>query len=405
MKIILLGLLIANLLSCRAITGTDTPSAINGYSDRRLYVNDAAKNDSLKHSIIDYGIRLVLQPNITYNLSLIGSKQNSDQLTLYTLDNGGTEEYVKPSPVTDGTKQFFEFTSHQSAAQFFVAKVTPQNRSLLLNDLTKVTLTALPAVNKDTLFIDLLFINQLTGLTSNAQKQIYAEQFFKTLNGIYSQFVTPTLPSLYIQGDIDIVQPTSKPFVYAFSTNEYIPLPGTRRAKHVHIYIVDNISYAGNTGGAILGFTGREAFDIDTHRESRIILSNQGGDVYRLAATAAHEMGHFFGLRHTVATNLDLGQEDDDSNLDDGFTDTKLCALDIAIASAKISAQSKASITTKNSPPKIGNYCLRRAGNDCNALCDLGNLMHAYECQSLVQKELSKQQILFLRTNISLYSH
>ena len=45
-----------------------------------------------------------------------------------------------------------------------------------------------------------------------------------------------------------------------------------------------------------------------------------------MISTAIHETGHFFGLRHTTATQADFEVDSDFSNYEDGFTDTPYCA-------------------------------------------------------------------------------
>jgi hypothetical protein len=152
--------------------------------------------------------------------------------------------------------------------------------------------------------------------------------------------------------------------------------------------------------GTVLGFAAREVVDISDHRESRVILSNRA-TVSRLAVTAAHELGHFFGMRHTVSTRHDMLQDDDISNDEDGFSDTRMCRLDQATLkrSAAILPEGPEG-EGKESP-----YCLRiAADNACSEpTCDLRNLMHPVECDGLPQTTLSLQQVAFLKRNMALY--
>ncbi len=56
LKWVLLALL-ASLMGCGQIITTNEPGSPNGH-ERRLYVNDAAANDSLDPAIIESGVRL-----------------------------------------------------------------------------------------------------------------------------------------------------------------------------------------------------------------------------------------------------------------------------------------------------------------------------------------------------------
>src|SRR5690606_3695904 len=79
-------------------------------------------------------------------------------------------------------------------------------------------------------------------------------------------------------------------------------------------------------------FAPREAIDLDMHPSSRILLSARGGTPVHVATTAAHELGHFLGLRHTSSTERDLQQDRDQSNTHDGFSSTTQCNVMNAVA-------------------------------------------------------------------------
>src|SRR5690606_37655351 len=128
--------------------------------------------------------------------------------------------------------------------------------------------------------------------------------------------------------------------------------PGERRSGAINIYLVDNID-AGDVDGTILGFAPREAFDLSGDAESRVILNARGGSASAMATTAAHEIGHFLGLRHTSATLLDREYDNDESNRNDGFASTPFCN-----ALEKSSARSDAVIRVRGGRP----YCLRTTG-------------------------------------------
>src|SRR5690606_34310679 len=81
-----------------------------------------------------------------------------------------------------------------------------------------------------------------------------------------------------------------------------VTLPGVRLSDAINVYLVNSIE-GGDEGSVVVGYAPREAFDLSTHEESRVVLNAQGSSgtivqrAQSMAVTAAHEIGHFLGLR------------------------------------------------------------------------------------------------------------
>ncbi len=223
-------------------------------------------------------------------------------------------------------------------------------------------------------------------------------------------------PSLTFNWTYSIVTPDSAAAVLNFGPT-FVPLPGTRVANAANLYLVDNITFTGAPSGeSVLGFSPREVVDMSTDEDSRVILSAQGAiasggtssitsGIPSLATTTAHELGHFFGLRHPTATTVDLENDNDGSNQDDGFASTPVCTELTKPAAGE-------NIVTAAYNKRA--YCLYMASAticppttpvNCNTLAT--NLMFAYSYPSCSispksQRVLTSEQQVFFRRNLAL---
>lgn len=370
--------------------------------DRRVYVNDAAANDSLNLEVAKDGVKFVLQPGKPYVFN-VTTTRTTDVLDVQILQAGGRKAFQKVSAVHDGARELFAFTSPLSTASFFTARLLTGANPVTAGSIRHVALQGPEGTVADTLRVKLVFIQTLSGLPTDASKASFAASFFAQMNSVLRPY------GIAVAGITEIVDPSLPAMNFPF-TNSYVNLNGTRVANHAHLYLVDQITVGDpDTGpqGTVLGFAAREVVDISQHRESRVILSNRA-TVGKLAVTAVHELGHFFGMRHTVSTRHDMLQDMDISNVEDGFSDTRMCRLDqasLAKRSAVAAAEDLAG-DWADGDHKVGPYCLRVADNACSEpSCDLRNLMHPVECEGLGQPQtiLSAEQVAFLKRNMALY--
>jgi hypothetical protein len=168
------------------------------------------------------------------------------------------------------------------------------------------------------------------------------------------------------------------------------------------MYLIENITLGDAediSTGTILGFAPREAIDLTDDPESRVVLANRP-DAYQLAVTAAHELGHFLGLRHTTATDVDMEFEGDFSNHEDGFASTPVCTEMTGFAKSTAGENLKTVFRGDRS------YCLYVSAGaaSCPRRCELENLMFPYDCQVAGdgQVAMTVEQQTFVKQSIHL---
>jgi hypothetical protein len=394
-----------HFVSCGTIvTSSDSPNGSN--ANRRLYVNDAAANDSLTSAIVMQGVRFVLQPGKNYAITL-ESNEKSDQISLFRYDTrGGLEKVREYTPDLQGTQEVFFLKSTQTQASVFMAQLLPPDGELAIKRFKSVKLISLETAQASTLKLKLIFAGDLKNLNNDASKASFAKALFAEMNAIFVPY------GLSVVGKYEVADPQGAARIVPFG-GTFASLPGTREAGYVHLYLVDSIAPPASAkleGGYILGFAPREAPDLSLQPESRVILSNRYFQISGLATTGAHEIGHFFGLRHTTATQIDMGFDQDLSNVDDGLATSSCDGLAKKAWSPKTSSFWDLEMKADNGMV----YCLRISGvaESCPGTCflpnpqknPLNNLMFAYDCSTSdnPQRNLTSDQIQLWKKNLNL---
>jgi len=376
----------AFLLSCGSLDmstdeGPTTPFA----SMRRLYANDSAANDSMPGALALGGVRFVLQPGIDYGLRM-DSSRTTDRLGLYLYDNGLLKSFGSYSAQVTGGAGVFPLRSNRAGADFFVA-VLQNGNAAAASRIGRVRLAPISNVESIVLEVRLLVIRQISLLPSTGERAALADKLLADLKALFLTY------GITLNGSYELVEPSSPPVSVPFN-GVYMALPGTRIPGAINLYLVDDISSA-SLYGTILGFAPREAMSLSSDLDSRVILNGHASESL-LVTTAAHEIGHFLGFRHTTATNLELNEEGDLSNRDDGFSSTPDC-VNLAKASARAAFDGGKSMSGIH-------YCPFQTVASCPSTCDVTNLMFPYDCPAGAggQRLLSSEQIVFLKSNLAL---
>jgi hypothetical protein len=359
----------------------------NTVDPRRLFLNDVAANDSLPSTFLKEGLIFVLQPGDSYRLRL-KSAAVTDSVVFYARNTNGEFSPLSSIGGTDAGGGFrsFAVAPSKSTPDYYLAFLRAANGGTAsLPDSVRLVVTdTTPATQ---IAVRLLMVRGLSGLTNDSLKAEYAQAFHTELRSVYAAY------GITIDTSTVIVEPTGTALTLVFN-GDFVSLPGERRTDGINMYLVDSIRNEGSAG-MVVGFAPREAFDLAASGESRIVLNVRGGSAASMAVTAAHEMGHFIGLRHTTATTTDRGFDEDESNRDDGFASTPYCS------SLEKRAASPAEREEIIRGPRGRAYCMRVTGTALTCGCsDAPNLMFPYACNPAGQKSLGADQQKFVRTNL-----
>jgi hypothetical protein len=367
---------------------------VNFSAGRRLYVNDSAANDSLSAGFARNGVYFVMQPGKNYSVRFADTTLLAgDRLDFYSITGGSSSKVgtLDPAASQNGVKVFNLPASARSSWSYFFAKLQPiDSIAGAAKRIKRVRL--LPSASQaeaHTLKVHLFLVGTFQRV-SETGKAAFASALLGKLKSLLQRY------DITVDTSSEVVQPELGRVSVAFSST-FTNLPGNRVANAVNIYMVDSISAANlSPGKFVLGFSPREVVDLSQDPTSRVVLAARA-DSMTLASTAAHEMGHFFGLRHPSATSADLQTDNDQGNRDDGLHSTGFCQ-DMALT--KMAAFYRTEAETSDGK----GYCLRISASNCPSSCsgDLRNLMFAYACSGVVQDSLTSEQQAIERQNMAL---
>lgn len=353
---------------------------------RRVYLNDAARNDSLATAAGARGLMFVMQPGEAYRLRMMKASGAGAYLDVYHRTGASFTLYESVPGERAGDLLTFPLEPTKPSPDYYLAFLRASDGRVTRAD-SLVRLVPVDTSGSTTLAVRLLMVRQLRGLPTAGAKSLYARTFNDSLRSIFATY------GIAVDTSTLVVEPDAAPFVADFG-KAVLDIPGERRPGAINIYLVDSI-HAEGVSGTILGFAPREAFDLHGDSESRVILNAGGGSAASMAVTAVHEIGHFLGLRHTSATLVDRENDDDESNRDDGFAATPFCSV-----LEKPATGAPAVIRVRGGRP----YCLRTTGAASTCSCpDAGNLMYPYGCPSVNQKALVTDQQRVLRNNLRVF--
>jgi hypothetical protein len=121
-----------------------------------------------------------------------------------------------------------------------------------------------------------------------------------------------------------------------------------------------------------------------------------------MISTALHESGHFFGLRHTTATQADLEVDYDLSNYEDGFSDTPYCP-DL-LKSGLLKRHGSAPVTDFRLPKLRGRFASSDSILDLSGCPDARNMMFPAVNDDGVDG-FTPQQLEHIRKNLMVFQH
>jgi len=319
-------------------TPSPVPPADNA-GNFRLIPNDGSPNDSCNAHLAD-GIVIPSFPGAKYQLSFTASDALSPpKLRLYKLFKvnskyGYTTDQVISGSLSDG-KWVYDFTSNFLGEVNWLT-VLERSGERFTGVVKHLHVTA-DGVGSGHLSFNLW----VTGAYFAPSGNETALQVANALLAGFRYFYSPSgvvVDSVYVLNAADHPLmgkqfPAQTPLIATGLENRFDSLGyglSGPSASSLDLVLVKGFSEQGMLGESPLlglnlmqGETGSVV--IATQRRSDSGVGYVPVALDELVTTAAHEVGHFFGLRHTTATSRDRQSSGDYSDVEDGLSDTPVC--------------------------------------------------------------------------------
>lgn len=380
----------------------------------RLFPNDAAINDSASANLA-HGLTFMVHPNATYELSFDADTTFADAPRLQLFKTKPVEN--DPSRISlykvktvaakmENGRYVYRFMCEKSVSETW-ALTLEQHGTYYQGSTNNVRLTG-NGVYSDHMSLNLIVVGnvatKIKGFTiDNLASDLLAE-FRKRYTSIhvdtlYVNYANehPTLGKKY---------PANEPWYAGFSSEDKMVSelggwPGIENALDiVLVHYIDDKD--------VLGYSNLFSGNMGGGSGSTVVLGAfvKGGEADRslkekeILATAIHESGHFFGLRHTTTVRGDVGDYGDQSNKEDGLEDTPFCE-ELWLSP----------LYKKRSDLNIGEWVMSRikvpviAGVfDYRKCPDANNIMFPYDTESDYDG-FSEQQLAMMRATLMIYPH
>lgn len=434
---VVLGIVL--LAACSEESDPDVVLYPDGDGRFMLYPNEGLTSDSVDANLV-HGVLMRVHPKANYELSFeVDSTADEPQLQLFRLwqnERTGDSKYglsqvrvLEPKIV--GNHYVFSFNCEENGVSLWMTSLAVG--SDFYSGHTRHTKLVGEGGFSDHLALNLIQVGDYDALAVGVLLDSLASEILQTFRRYYKSVNIDTIYIRYAHEHPTVGKnyPADEPWVAGRSSDDiYLTELGGWPEKALNnaldLVLVHRIAKDGVTGisglfSANLGGGEGSTVVIATHfGESYFEKANSSSDI---AMTAVHEAGHFFGLRHTTATESDLMGTEDYSVYEDGFEDTPNCAGS-GVVNAKIFGDASTDIVPAtgeflpsrrmNTPlrgknlPSRGLYRVQftadgfgRAETKCP---DVDNIMYPI-VENVTEWKLSAQQLAFLRKNLMLIPH
>lgn len=415
-------------ISCTSATDSQSEVTVYPVSDRliahKIFPNDMAKNDSISANLAS-GVEIIVHPGTSYKLSFdIDSTQPAPELQLFRVSSYNSEtnrvkfrKVRSLTPVVEGNRYVYSFTCQENQVTVWFTTLNVDGKRYE-GRADNVFLTG-EGLYSDHMSINLVVVGAMEptsdGVSIDSLSRLMLSYFREkcygiTIDTLYLRYASehPTVGSNY---------PANKPWVAKRSSEDFFasdlagwPEDGLRYS--LTIVLVHSVYETDITGYSRL-------FSGDFTDETVVIgehVRRTNGSIELLPSTsiistAVHEVGHFFGLRHTSATRRDLFQYavDDNgdsimvgdlSNIEDGLVDTPFCEYILSYGEYKQASE----------PKDVGDivydtHANYHAKTPIYACPDLQNIMFPVTVSEELDVSFSAQQMELFRSTLMIYPH
>jgi len=309
------------------------------------FPNDGAANDSLRVKIAS-GMLLMTQPGGEYELTVVMNDTSSHPALrswrIIHAEEGNFwvgNYHTDIEPVLDQDTLRYFFTMPSGGEKDLAVYLASGDGRLDNPAAVKyVRLTGAGSFGSE-LSLNLILAGKLDRFASPDSQEALENAFLDEFKEVYEENgngITISSVNVLHAEENPLVGsdfPLTRKVIYDFYQDERLDaLSGwsdPEIEKSLDFVIIDMFEQDG-----ILGMSPVYGNSLTTGRNSTILIAStykQSGflftnSILQLANTAAHEAGHFFGLRHTTSTGMDMLASSDESNVEDGLDDTGVCS-------------------------------------------------------------------------------